>query len=79
MKNVNFYYKQRPSVRVLRNMNLHCPPGSKVALVGPSGSGKSTCASLMTRLYDPVSGTVVSISNKCIQNFAGILLTLTFD
>ncbi|XP_035709895.1 ATP-dependent translocase ABCB1 isoform X2 [Folsomia candida] len=58
MKNVNFYYKQRPSVRVLRNMNLHCPPGSKVALVGPSGSGKSTCASLMTRLYDPVSGTV---------------------
>jgi ABC-type transport system involved in cytochrome bd biosynthesis fused ATPase/permease subunit len=37
MKKVNFQYKHRPSVRVLRNMNLHCPPGSKIALVGPSG------------------------------------------
>lgn len=43
----------------LRNVNLHVPAGSTVALIGPSGSGKSTLMSLMQRLYDPQSGSIL--------------------
>ncbi len=48
-----FAYPSRPDVTVLRNINLHVPPGRKVALVGPSGGGKSTIVNLIQRFYDP--------------------------
>ena len=38
---------------MLRGINLHVPPGRKVALVGPSGGGKSTIVNLIQRFYDP--------------------------
>ncbi|GAA3067484.1 ABC transporter ATP-binding protein [Streptosporangium carneum] len=43
---------------VLRDVNLHVPAGTLTALVGPSGAGKSTLTHLVSRLYDPTSGTV---------------------
>lgn len=43
---------------VLEHVNLHIAPGEKVALVGPTGGGKTTIASLITRFYDPDSGSV---------------------
>ena len=39
-------------------INLDVPAGSTVALVGETGSGKTTMASLISRLYDPASGSV---------------------
>lgn len=48
-----FAYPSRPDVTVLRGINLHVPPGRKVALVGPSGGGKSTIVNLIQRFYDP--------------------------
>lgn len=33
-------------------------PGTLTALVGPSGSGKTTAGYLLSRLYDPVSGSI---------------------
>jgi len=49
---------QREPVGALRGVSLEVGPGEVVALVGHSGAGKSTIAQLITRLYDPLDGTV---------------------
>ena len=41
------------------NIDLHIPPGSKLALVGENGSGKTTLIKLMTRMYTPTEGRVL--------------------
>ena len=56
---VTFSYPSRPDVKVLDDFSLELEPGEIVALVGPSGAGKSTIASLLYRLYDPLSGQLV--------------------
>ncbi len=43
---------------VLDNLSLTAEAGKTTALVGASGAGKSTVFSLLTRLIDPVEGTV---------------------
>lgn len=56
-QNVHFGY---PGGReILHNINLKLEKGKTYALVGPTGGGKTTTASLMARLYDPTSGTVL--------------------
>ena len=44
---------------VLRDVTLHIPPRTRVAIVGETGSGKTTLAKLLTRLMDPTSGRVL--------------------
>jgi ATP-binding cassette subfamily B protein len=39
--------------------SLHIPSGATVAIVGHTGSGKSTLVSLIPRMLDPTSGTVL--------------------
>lgn len=56
--NVDFSYPSRAETLVLRNLSFFLEPGEAVALVGPSGSGKSTVAALLSRLYEPQSGTL---------------------
>nr|ADU56150.1 hypothetical protein CA915-29 [uncultured organism CA915] len=46
------------TAEVLRGVSFRVPAGTLTALVGPSGAGKSTITHLVSRLYDPVSGTV---------------------
>jgi ABC-type multidrug transport system fused ATPase/permease subunit len=41
------------------SVTLEVPAGATTALVGPTGSGKSTLTTLMMRLVDPDSGTVL--------------------
>lgn len=43
---------------VLHDVSLNIRAGSVTAIVGASGSGKSTLASLLTRMWDPDSGSV---------------------
>ena len=43
---------------VLRNLNLTCSPGQKIALLGPTGSGKSTLVNLLPRFYEYTSGSL---------------------
>eukprot|EP00929_Paragymnodinium_shiwhaense_P097607 TRINITY_DN59242_c0_g1_i1.p1 TRINITY_DN59242_c0_g1~~TRINITY_DN59242_c0_g1_i1.p1 ORF type:complete len:879 (-),score=183.49 TRINITY_DN59242_c0_g1_i1:570-3206(-) len=58
-RNVCFHYPTRPKQQVLKGLNLRCEPGKVVALVGPSGGGKSTVISLLERLYEAGSGSVL--------------------
>ncbi|HTM40146.1 MAG TPA: ABC transporter ATP-binding protein [Terriglobales bacterium] len=55
-RGLNFAYNGTP---VLRDLNLHIPAGSSLAIVGPTGSGKSTLVSLIPRIYDAPAGTLL--------------------
>ncbi|KZP33057.1 P-loop containing nucleoside triphosphate hydrolase protein [Athelia psychrophila] len=59
LQDVHFQYPTRPSVKVLRGLNITVKPGTYVALVGASGCGKSTVVQLLERFYDPVAGRVL--------------------
>ncbi|EST07302.1 ABC transporter, transmembrane domain protein [Kalmanozyma brasiliensis GHG001] len=58
LENVHFRYPTRPTVRVLRGLDVDVKPGTYVALVGASGCGKSTTIQLIQRFYDTLSGRV---------------------
>lgn len=58
LENIHFRYPSRPRIPVLRGLSMRIPAGKYVAIVGPSGSGKSTTIQLISRFYDPLSGTV---------------------
>ncbi|MCU1441211.1 MAG: transporter ATP-binding protein [Rhodoglobus sp.] len=44
---------------VLPSFDLEIPAGQTIALVGSTGAGKSTLAKLISRFYDPSTGTVL--------------------
>lgn len=44
--------------QALDHISLSVRSGEKIALVGPSGGGKSTLAALVSRFFDPQSGSV---------------------
>ncbi|MHA2620959.1 MAG: ABC transporter ATP-binding protein [bacterium JZ-2024 1] len=48
-----------PGQEVLHNISFEVPEGSIVALVGHTGAGKSSLISLILRLYDPWSGSIL--------------------
>ncbi|MGI9239134.1 MAG: ABC transporter ATP-binding protein [Woeseiaceae bacterium] len=54
--NVSFSYE--PDRPVLGDISLSVEPGSVTAIVGPTGSGKTTLMGMLSRLYDPDSGSV---------------------
>jgi len=57
LEGVGFRYTPE-SDWVLRDVDLHLPPGSTVALIGDNGAGKSTLIKLLCRFYEPTSGTI---------------------
>lgn len=64
MQDVHFEYKK--GVPVLRGISFAALRGEKIAVVGATGAGKSTLASLLLRLYQPVSG-VVRIEGRDVR------------
>ena len=54
---VTFGYER--DTNVLHEVSFHIETGQKVALVGSSGAGKSTIVSLILRLYEPQTGSIV--------------------
>ncbi|MBY0503796.1 MAG: ABC transporter ATP-binding protein/permease [Bryobacteraceae bacterium] len=55
-RDVRLEYNGRPAVD---GISLRIPAGQTLAIVGPTGCGKTTLVSLIPRLRDPSSGTVL--------------------
>ncbi len=51
-------YSYTPDQRLLDGVDLTVEPGRTVAVVGATASGKSTLTTLLTRLVDPLEGSV---------------------
>lgn len=66
-RDVHFSYPD--GKEVLHGITFALERGKTYALVGPTGGGKTTTASLMARLYDPTSGTVL-LHGKDIRTYA---------
>ena len=56
-KDIDFSYVE--GEKVLKNLNLTVKAGQKVAIVGATGSGKTTIVNLLTRFYEPDSGSIL--------------------
>jgi ATP-binding cassette subfamily B protein len=54
---VSFHYPHSDT-DVLRDVNLHLPAGSVVAIVGDNGAGKTTLVKLLTAMYRPTAGEI---------------------
>lgn len=65
-RNVHFAYAG--GQEILHNISFDLQKGKTYALIGPTGGGKTTTASLMARLYDTTSGTVL-LDGKDIRSF----------
>ncbi len=58
LRSVSFAYPDRQDRLAVEDLSLTITPGQRIAFIGESGSGKSTTASLIQRLYEPVSGSL---------------------
>ena len=59
-RHLTFSYGDGPGATpVLRDVSLHIPAGSSLAIVGPTGCGKSTLVNLIPRLYDAPEGALL--------------------
>jgi len=56
-RDLHFAYREGPEV--LHGISLSVPAGGHVAVVGETGCGKTTFVKLITRLADPISGSVL--------------------
>jgi ABC-type multidrug transport system fused ATPase/permease subunit len=79
LRNLSFTYPgaDRPA---LTNINLTIKHGQTVAFVGPNGCGKTTLLSLLPRLFDPTTGSILidniniaSISLASLRNQIGVV------
>jgi ATP-binding cassette subfamily B multidrug efflux pump len=74
-----------PAGPALRGVNLRIPAGATVAIVGATGCGKSTLVSLIPRLLDPSTGSVLldgadlrTLSPQALRRHIGFVPQETF-
>lgn len=65
-KDVYFKYN-KDGEYVLKRISFKASEGEKIGIIGPTGSGKSSLISLIPRLYDTTSGSVM-IGNKDVRS-----------
>lgn len=62
---------------VLHHVNVRLPAGTTVAIVGDNGAGKTTLVKLLSRMYEPTSGTIlvdgVDLRNLPVADWRGRL------
>jgi ATP-binding cassette subfamily B protein len=66
--NVSFSYTDRAEKLALNGITLTISNNQKIALIGHNGAGKSTLVNLLTRLYDPLAGTIY-LNNKDYKDY----------
>lgn len=78
-EHVDFGYT--PSKVFMKDINIHIPGGSMVAIVGPTGAGKSTLVNLIMRFYDIINGRITidgidirDVSRESLHNTVGMVL-----
>lgn len=78
-EHVDFGYT--PSKVFMKDINIHIPGGSMVAIVGPTGAGKSTLVNLIMRFYDIINGRITidgvdirHVSRESLHNTVGMVL-----
>lgn len=74
-RNVSFSYGNRQ--HSLHNISLTIHEGQTIGLVGKTGAGKSTLALLLSRFYDPDSGTIL-LNRQNLRNYPLQQLRNTF-
>ena len=57
VENVSFAYPGTSRV-VLDSVSVNLPSGAVVAIVGDNGAGKTTLVKLLTKMYEPTSGSI---------------------
>ncbi len=80
---VNFgYSKER---QILKDIHFSIGSGKTIAIVGPTGGGKTTIINLLSRFYDPDSGTisiggfnVQEHSKSSVRREMGVVLQTTY-
>lgn len=76
ISNLNFAYNG--DGKVLENITLRFPKGSKTALVGASGCGKSTLANLLMGFWEPTDGSI-TIAGEDAASFSEQQLNRLFS
>lgn len=78
-EHVDFGYT--PSNIFMKDINIHIPSGSMVAIVGPTGAGKSTLVNLIMRFYDVIHGRITiddvdirDLSRESLHHTVGMVL-----
>ena len=78
-EHVDFGYT--PSNVFMKDINIHIPGGSMVAIVGPTGAGKSTLVNLIMRFYEIINGRITidgvdirDVSRESLHNTVGMVL-----
>ena len=56
-ENVNFTYPDT-NIKAINNLSFSIGAGETLAIIGKTGAGKSSILDLISRLYDPESGTI---------------------
>ena len=67
-KDVSFSYVKNKNKLCLKNINLSIKSGECVGILGGTGSGKSTLVSLISRLYDVTSGSIL-VGNVLVKDY----------
>lgn len=71
--NVCFKYNKDSSEDVLSNITFSLRHGQTLGIIGPTGSGKSTLINLISRVYEPQSGSI-KIDSKELNTIDSINL-----
>lgn len=53
------YFRYKPEVPVLKGISVNVPAGKTLAIVGHTGAGKTSIISIINRLYEIESGTIL--------------------